>query len=244
MQPSGVYVNVPIVWFALTIFIFYNLQIINDFWFWFPDAPRLYNTEQLIGFFPSPSWERRQTWGWSLFVKASLCLSGRSHLIQTCSPYIRAALCRNTWPLYLQSRSPHFFLTVLSKGGRINFPTLLADSFTRSFILCFLSDGHIYYNRSLCFLEAISGGGVGSCWWMLANRSCQTQRSLSFITSFKGRPSENINQAAPLFKKVFSDITAALAWHDVSWWRIQVCSLLMLIHWLQTQIGWNQLWAD
>ena len=56
------------------------------------------------------------------------------------------------------------------------------------FLWIIIRDECIYYNEGLCFLEAISRGVVSSCWWMLANRRCQTQCSLSFITSLKDVP--------------------------------------------------------
>ncbi len=71
---------------------------------------------------------------------------------------------------------------------------LLADSqliyslISLFFLWIIIRDGCIYYNSGLCFLEAISRGVVSSCWWMLANRRCQTQCSLSFITSLKDVP--------------------------------------------------------
>lgn len=59
-----------------------------------------------------------------------------------------------------------------------------------SFFSCeLLSEmGTFIITGGLCFLEAISRGVVSSCWWMLANRRCQTLCSLSFITSLKDVP--------------------------------------------------------
>lgn len=114
----------------------------------------------------------------------------------------------------------HLFLLA---DSQLCFQPLIYTLICLFFLLWIIgSDGYIYYNRELCFLEAISRGVVSSCWWMLANRRCQTQCSRSFIISLKDVPPGILTSslpAAPLFKKVFSNITAALGWLHIRWWR-------------------------
>lgn len=75
--------------------------------------------------------------------------------------------------------------------------THLQAHFSHFFLWIIIRDGYIYYNEGLCFLKAISRGVVSSCWWMLANRRCQTLCSLSFITSLKDVPAGILTSALP-----------------------------------------------
>lgn len=67
-----------------------------------------------------------------------------------------------------------------------------------SYSFCeFLSAMGTFIISGGCFLEAISRGVVSSCWWMLANRRCQTQCSLSFITFLKDVPLRILTRLLP-----------------------------------------------
>lgn len=55
-----------------------------------------------------------------------------------------------------------------------------------------------FNNRwSSCFLETMSRRVPSSCWWMLANRRCQTQCSLPFITCLKDVPPGTLTTLLP-----------------------------------------------
>lgn len=97
-------------------------------------------------------------------------------------------------------------------------------SFKLSFFLSFqwiiIRNGCIYCYEDLCFLETISRGVVSSCWWMLANRRCQTQSSLSFITPFKDVPQGIETRALPPLhsgKKWF--VLLQQLCPEIRWWR-------------------------
>lgn len=88
------------------------------------------------------------------------------------------------------------------------------------FLWIIIRDGYIYYNEGLCFLEALSRGVVSSCWWMLANRRCQTQCSLSFITSLKDVPLGILTRPLPpLHSLRKSLVVLQQLCSDIRWWR-------------------------